>query len=376
MLIYTIVFLFIIFNIFISKHSKGDKKLRETWFMCSCLLVLWLMSACRFQVGNTSDMYRNYIHCYAAAYTPWRVILQPSFEYLHGILRKTIITVFRDPQAYFFVTALFISGTIFFTHYRYSPEIYLAVLMYYVNGGYFGANNTTRQYIAVCISLFGIKYIIEENPVKFGACVLIALGFHTSAFVVVPLYFLRKVQFNRSVLVGYMVAAVFLVVFNKQITRIIQLVAYSNYDDGYGTEASNPLRLVWAAFSVCCLMIIKLEGYKCVPRNYEYDSKEIEIFNNLLSHGTFLAIMCSLLSATSMLLFSRVGMYFSQFSLMNMLYGIRASKNRVTRFAMRSALVILIVAWFTAMNYAGKYIPTPYTPFWEYPQRYIPYFWR
>lgn len=371
-MLYFAVFVFLLVNGFFCGRAK-NKKSASRWFFFSSLLVLGIMSGCRFQVGGRSDMYRNYMHTYTTAFMSWESILTPSLEFLHGVLRKLVITIFRDPQVYFFITAFFIAGAYFLALRKYSPNFVLGVLLFYT-GSYFSANNITRQYIAIAISLFGIKYIIDNKPWNFFLCVLLALGFHASAVVVIPLYFLSKNKFTKNHIIAYTVIGILVVLFNRQVTNIIRLLMYDNYGDGegYGESASNPLRLVWPAFSFLCLMISKAENYQYVPETLRGNTVKITRFNNLVFHGTVLSIYFSLLSATSMLIFSRVGVYFSIYSTLNEIYGIKASSNRNTRRILTLALWGLFIVLFLYKNWQGKLIPTPYTPFWEYPWRAIP----
>lgn len=371
-MLYFSVLVFLLVNTYFCSRAK-NKKSASKWFFVSGLLVLGIMSGCRFQVGGRSDMYRNYVHVYEAEFISWGEILTPSLEFLHRVLRKIVITIFGDPQAYFFITAFFISGVFFTSLKKYSPNFMLGVIMFYT-GSYFSANNITGQYIAIAISLFGIKYIIENKPWNFFFCVLLALGFHASAVIVIPLYFLSKSKFTKNHLILYTIIGLLVVLFNRQVTNIIRLFMYENYGDGegYGESSSNPIRLIWPAFSFLCMMISKAEGYQYIPESLRGDTVKITRFNNLIFHGTVLSIYFSLLSATSMLVFSRVAAYFSIYSTLNEIYGIKASSNRNTRRILTLALWGLVIVWFLYKNWQGKLNPTPYTPFWEYPWRAIP----
>jgi len=370
-MLYTAVFVFILINSFFTSHIKGSASKKQKWFCISCWLVLALMSACRYEIGATSDIYRNYMHVYRFARIPWAEVFSISSEPLHQVLRKVIATVFGDPQAYFFVTAFFIVGVTLFQINKYSNNIYLGVVLYYVWGGYFGANNTTRQYIAIVISLLAVQYIIKDKPFLYALSILAAIGFHTSAIVVVPLYFLCRKKFNRNVLLVYAVSAIGLVVLNRPVVRLMQRFLYSDYGAGYGANSSNVIRLVWPLFVFICLILIRNSNYQCVPVCLENQSRSTELFNNLISHGAILNIYFSLLSAVNMLMFSRVASYFTFYSMLSLLYGVKAPANTNNRRVLTAALWLLAISWFVVMNRSGKYIPTPYTPFWEYPWRAI-----
>jgi hypothetical protein len=76
------------------------------------------------------------------------------------------------------------------------PSKNLAMTVYlFVTMGYFiYALNIQRQYIAMAVIMFGIKWLNEDwkDMPKFFACVIIASLFHTSALIMIPAYFLLR----------------------------------------------------------------------------------------------------------------------------------------------------------------------------------------
>jgi len=371
-MLYTAMFVYILLNGWFSKHIRGSAENKQRWLIITCFILLFIVSGCRFQTGAKSDIYRNYMHTYSAALRSWADVFTISKEFLHGILRKIIIEVFRDPQAYFFITAAFIVGVALITIKKYSNDVFLGILLYFVWGGYFASNNVTRQYIAITIGLIAIKYIIEEKPPQFAVCMILAMGFHASAVVLIPLYFLSKTAFNKNILIIYALLAAVLVVLNGPVTRLMQIFLYSDYGAGYGTESSNVLRLVWPLIVFFFLVVINRNKYQCSPAVLGNNPRQIELFNNLICHGSILYIYFSLLSAVNMLMFSRVAAYYSQYALFCMTFGIDASNSRRNRKLLKVGVWTLSFLWFIAMNCTGKYIPTPYTPFWKYPLRLLP----
>lgn len=364
-MLYTIIFVLFLGGTAICKNNKTQS---SKTFIAISFFTLFIVSACRFQLN--SDMSRNYMHTYEAKFYSWNQLLTFSVESLNWILRKIVITVFRDPQAYFFVTAAFIILAYYYNIQKYAKDIYLGIILFFICEGFFPSNNITRQYIAIAICLLNIKNIIEEKPVKYTIYILFALGFHLSAIVSLPLYFLSKKKFTMNLFKLYLFSGVILVVFNNQATRLMKNIIYSEYDEtSYGASSSNVLRLVWPAFVIICLMILYSEQRKCIPHCLEENERQIEIFNNLISHGAILYVYFSLLSAVNSLMFSRVAVYFTFYSQLIIGYGIYESKIKQNKKILVILIWSLCILWFTAMNYAGKFIPTPYTPFWEYPSR-------
>lgn len=72
----------------------------------------------------------------------------------------------------------------------------LSVLFYFVTGVYFDAYNGLRQYIAVSICFYAMKYILNKDAKRYFLAVLIAFLFHKSALFFVPVYFLQYLKFD------------------------------------------------------------------------------------------------------------------------------------------------------------------------------------
>ena len=369
-MLYSIVFVILILFMMTLKKYKikdHDNLSLYAWFS---FIILALMSACRYQDFG-SDFFRNYRHAIEAHNSSWANVLSVDTELLHSIFRKLIVTIFPDPQAYFFVTAIIITAIAVFTIKKYSNDLYLGIILFYAVFGYFSANNLTRQYLAISLTLLSWKYIIGRNPIKYSICMLCAVSFHLSAMVFIPLYILSSRKFSKNFLYAYLVLSVPAIVFRSQIIRLGQRFLYEEYGSGgYGSESSNPLRLVWVLVCIFALWLLNTKMKRedgLIPK--DYDNKDAFYFHNLICHGTVLYCFFSVLSALDMLMFSRVAAYFGQCALIALTNSPVNAPNQGNKKMVWIIIFLVAVAWFIAMNYAGKLIPTPYIPFWQVPQR-------
>ena len=100
-----------------------------------------------------------------------------------------------DKTVLFMLVAIITMGLFTAGWMRY-PSKNLAMTVYlFVTMGYFiYALNIQRQYIAMAVIMFGIKWLNEDwkDMPKFFACVIIASLFHTSALIMIPAYFLLR----------------------------------------------------------------------------------------------------------------------------------------------------------------------------------------
>lgn len=363
-MIYTIVLLLLLLCMALYKHSATNQKGTRRWIMIIMFLALAVLSACRYEDGVHADFYKNYINTIGAGRLTWSAALTFSKEFLHTILRKAIMSVFHDPQAYFFITAFFIVGVFFLTYKEYSPDFPLSILAFYCTYGYFTSNNITRQYIAIALTMLAWRYIIKRKPIPFAILVLLAVGFHVSAVIVIPLYFLASKRFTQKMLLFYIVVGVAAIALNRQVTAFMQNLLYSGYGDGYGSESSNPLRLIWTALTIAALWLLSKQppGRPCAV--LENDEQNLR-FRGIIMHGSILCCFFQLLSAVNMLMFTRVAAYFSGCAVLAILYAVETMKLPQNRKVLKTAFALLLIAWFAVMNYTERLCPAHYMAFWQ-----------
>lgn len=334
-------------------------------FMSGAVLVL--LSACRYQEEH-SDFRTNYYRMIESDSLPWKQVIFGSNPG-HAVFRKVIIEIFRDPQWYFFFSALLIVGAFMYAAKKYSPHKFISIFLFYTIGVYFSGNNVTRQVIALSITLFSWKYIIERKPWKFTAVILLACSFHISAVFFLPMYYLSGINFGKLQRQIYAVAGAVLVVFSWPVIRIFQRFLYQEYTgEGYGTGGSSPLRLLLVLVFLVFLYILVKQKKRAILCIKEQGIRNSTVFFNLLCHGTAIYVILSVLSVTSMLMFTRLAMYWSMCVILTLSYGLESSPTYNKKW-LRYTILIVGLGWFAIMNYTGKLTPTPYTPFWEFVSR-------
>jgi hypothetical protein len=95
----------------------------------------------------------------------------------------------------FFVAFFIILSITVFLH-KYSPLLVLSWISFLGYGHYFSMHNVMRQWIAVAIVLFALPLIFKRKLLFFSVAVGVAMGFHLSAVVCLPIYFLYGRNFN------------------------------------------------------------------------------------------------------------------------------------------------------------------------------------
>lgn len=215
-----------------------------------------LIAAFRYEVGTD---YRGTYYCGF-----FRIMDRGNvdgFEIGYYYFVKFIQLFTGNPYILFVITSILFVGMTYKSIGELSDDIPLSILLFFVTRYYFIGLNGVRQFVALSILAFSVKYVIEHNPKKFAACVLFASTFHYMSILFIPVYFLGRLKlsvkriivfsvidiavFNACyplllsildgtkyglLLVRYNVAGIKFTVLTIVINTILLLIAYKNYD--------------------------------------------------------------------------------------------------------------------------------------------------
>lgn len=133
-----------------------------------------------------------------------------------------IHSIFDDFNFFLVFTALVTIGVTYKSASIYTPMTILSLLLY-MRYGYFQFNMIfLRQGIAVAIFLYSIQYIKSRNAIYYYLLNALAITFHVSLIVVLPLYFFVHKQFRARTFLFILASAVLL-----QSINIIKIIADS-----------------------------------------------------------------------------------------------------------------------------------------------------
>lgn len=169
------------------------------------IFLFTLFSGVRYNVGtdfSTYELYISYIRQGIDTY------MEPGFE---AIVKATYVLGFSG-QLTFVISSLLVSFFFLFYIREHSYYLGLSSMMFLCFPIFYLASfNGIRQFIAVAIFLYSIKYILHGNIFKYFCGVAIACSFHSSAVITVPLYFILNHRFNKYKVVGLCVFIYFFI---------------------------------------------------------------------------------------------------------------------------------------------------------------------
>ncbi len=204
------------------EHVTIHKNLFFRWEIILMLLSFAVLFGMRYDVGQDHLAYLDgYINPF----------LHKEYEPLFALIRDTLSNAGVHPIVFFAVCA-FIQVFCLFYFMKDCKFLYPALIVSLFMGQFFiHWMNGIRQDIAGCIFLCAITCVIDKRIVGFFTLVLISVGFHYSAVILFPFYFLylKKDHYFNSVNVQYLLLFVvaYVAIYN------VDLLTYINDDIFY-----------------------------------------------------------------------------------------------------------------------------------------------
>jgi len=183
----------------------------------------------------------------------------------------------KDPQMLIFITAAISCIPAVYIIYKYTKLYELGILLFVLTAYYTNSFNGIKQYVAAGIILLGTRYFFGEEKwdwLKFMLFVLIAYKIHSTAIVMVPVYFLARQRAWSFVSILAIVGSIFLLLAMDMIIPsmmgFIETSQYSEYSSvGWFTNGiasgSSIFRLPFVALPVV-LSFFSLDKLRCLGK--------------------------------------------------------------------------------------------------------------
>lgn len=205
-------------------------------------LLLFGVSACRYQVGNDYSRYEEFFHL-----IPLGQVVPTEFGFNAIVLAMqflfgadTKLTIFA---LFAFVTVCFMLKAV----YDQSEDFLFSFFLFMTLSYYFQSLNTVRYYFAWAVAVFSMKYVIKKQYGKFVLLILPAATIHKSVLLVIPVYILANLPWKRWQLIVLAAFAssglVFQELYLKVIVKLYPSYEGTSYLDG-GTSFVNVARII------------------------------------------------------------------------------------------------------------------------------------
>ena len=327
--------------------------------------IMILFSAWRKNIGDTF----YYIYSYDLAVQ--RGITRPVFGskaflfyYMQYLLQKGGFVAHSLVTVCSLLTL--IPLLLFLWNYSFSYDT--AIFLCFTTGLYGSTMNGIRQYVATGILLLGTKYLFSPKKsdfFKYLIFILIAYLIHSSALVLIPLYFLcrqRAWSLSTFVILGGSMLALFLVSsFLPSFTNMLQGGDYEVYSEGWFTEGQET--------GASILRVL----FNCVPAVLAaYFSREIRPISpvcDILINLTVVHAGIYLLASYNWI-FARFAFYTIPYVilLVSLIFGVclKNRNNRVLYIALVGAYLVFFIkeSYATGMSLYSSDFFTPNKNLW------------
>lgn len=205
-----------------------------------------------------------------------------------GFLLLTLLCKFVYNDYFFYVFVCIAIDTFlllrFFQRWKVT-NIAFALMVFSTFGGPQLMFNLLRNMIALCILLNALEYITERKPWHYFSLCVLALSFHLSALVFIPLYFFLHFRVNKWLYLGIFIAVV---AFYFSRTSFIMLIAnLLGVEGAIGSKVLTYTEYYSSAGSI--RLITMLEHFTLVffvllfyDELIEKSKKQVLLFNSLL----------------------------------------------------------------------------------------------
>lgn len=268
---------------------------RKYPFWLFSFLILFLFSALRYDFGPDYMAYFNIFNSIQDGTSSWG-----QSDWLYKQLNLWI------PNFFVLIALLslfytFSVGSLIRSNLK-VKDYWFSFLILLINPYIFLVHQSSiRQTISICIVVLSISFIIKRKLIRYTVLVLIATGFHASAIIVFPLYFIlnekKIVSWNKLAIIGGLAVLLFTPIFDVIAYKMLEYMPI-HYRFYYEQGLQNTTRatiLSSVYFFVVLFNINKLHG------------REI-IYGKLSLVATMLSILALRAS-----MINRIGMYFDIF---------------------------------------------------------------
>ncbi|WP_180052118.1 EpsG family protein [Acinetobacter sp. YH12099] len=231
MLPYFFILFMVIFWIWIEQVSFSRKAVFFPLFV-----LVTFFSIRNFSVGTDTvvytDKFRNSLSAHYYEFNP-------EIELGYQFIEYSLLNITDNYLWLFFTSALFVISIYLFVIKRFSNNYILSVFIYITFGFYTFLFNGLRQGIAMAVCFLALPYLINKNKLKYFLLIVIASLFHTSAWVMLPFYFLvhMKLRLEYKMLItflsSFLISGILISYFAEQNSRYEEYAQVSESSGGY-----------------------------------------------------------------------------------------------------------------------------------------------
>ena len=352
MLIYLGYLLLILIQLPFFRKVTDDGSVVYRWkpYLILCCAELTVLAGIRgYTVGADTGIYLKAFDHYSKLPLNAELVWPYSFELGYFWLTKLCGFLHFSKTAFLFLIAFIIYIPIFKSIYKYSKIPVISIFVYFAFGMFSYSLGIFRQMIAISIILLGLKYVKERCLWKYLFFVFLAMLFHTTALIVLPLYFIKNI--NPTVLAVLLIPTeIILIILGRYILNFIIVYILPKYSS-YLSEIANIEGMTYLM-----LIFLNMIYFLALWLYTKYKTVD-KLFLNALAIAIVLQVL-----GYSMEIFGRIVTYYSVF-LIFLIPDMLKCVNQKHKLIFNTITVMMLFALIIKDLYGNAFI-TPYYTFW------------
>ena len=319
-------------------------KQKKFFVILVCIELIFFVGIRATDIGADTTVYINALNYYKKLPNNQilgaKLVYPFDFEIGYFMLVKICAWFSMEETTFLCLIACIIYIPIFKFILKYSENPLLSILTYFAFGYFEYSLGIFRQMIALSIIIIGFNYLKKRNFIKYLLIVLLAMTFHTTAIIILPLYWIYQIDIKNKL--KWIIALEIFIAMSSRITILLIMkvfAKYSNYIGGkYDVQGGSYIMLL-------ILNIVLIMGYIILVRenNNGEKNENLLISINAIAIAIFLQII-----GYSMEIFGRIVPYYSIYLLLiipivaNHLF----EKNRLF-IHMIAIILLMLIAYVT-----------------------------
>ena len=329
-------------------QKNSDKAMRLFWG-----ILLVLLAIRHENVGIDLHNYHSIFN--SICRSSWEKALGRSLEIGYSALNK-IISLFTNDFRWIIVVSAVLSVVFIARVYiRFSSDASLSIALFISMSNFIMLFSGLRQAIAISLGFLAFEFVRNKKLLFFLPVVVVAMLFHTSAFMLLLMYPLYHARITKNSLVVIVPAMAFVLIFNEQIFGLLGTILsrYTKYDATISSTGAYTMLLLFIVFAVFAYLI---------PDESKLDRDTIGLRNFLL-----LAVVLQMFASLHSLAM-RMNYYYIAFIplLLPKIIEYRSKTWNQIAVVARYAMIAFFVAFFFITAPNDNSLQTfPYRFFWE-----------
>lgn len=237
--VFTFLFVFMAVSSYLELYVLKKK---TPIFLIVSGLSLIILSGFRYFVGADYPIYKN-LYTGFSLYTDYSDVLKKAFfqhtseqiEWIYVLLNKVLFDMGMPFYMVTFTMALMSVTLKFTTIYENLAFPVLGAFMYYMPLFFFEDSGQIRQGMGVAMCVFSFRFIKSRNLLMFLLTMYLALGFHKTAIVFLPAYWIVRIPLNSQRILLVVVLSILLSPFEvyKVLGGFVESVGTQDISDGF-----------------------------------------------------------------------------------------------------------------------------------------------